>query len=105
MRTERERAQIEAWQERLLVAEPRPGWRERAACRGAADLMFPDNAVELAVALAVCHHCPVRLDCLGSARLEELDSDATYPFGVRGGLAAGQRSPVYRSIRRGRIHR
>ena len=78
-------------------------WRVQAACRGIdPELFFPDSSTEslsespngetgeprvaaqTAAAKAVCRGCPVRQRCLAEAL-------ARIPYGVAGGLTAGER--------------
>lgn len=51
--------------ERLYAAVP-GDWADEAACRGKAQVMFPDrtDVDAKASAKAVCGRCPVRLPCL-----------------------------------------
>lgn len=68
-------------------------WRERALCKGRADLFYapPDNTRAEKAALAVCDACPVAADCnrwvMGLSR-------ALDPGGVCGGLTEAQRSQL-----------
>lgn len=79
-------------------------WRDRAACKGALDLFFPDGCnldamrsyparvgaglrAEVAAAKSVCRGCPVRAECLDLALTER------HWFGVFGGM-----DPVERRI-------
>ncbi|MCD2186192.1 WhiB family transcriptional regulator [Actinomycetospora soli] len=76
-------------------------WQARAACRDAdPELFFPasddftaiETAAQLVAAAKVCHHCPVRRECLTYA----VDS------GQRHGIWAGHTPGQLRSIRRHR---
>lgn len=97
MRRRRRDALVESWRLRLGVATARPGWRELAACRGVdIGVMFCDDG-NVWPALALCATCPVRLSCLGAARLEESD-EPHLVSGVRGGLTAPQRAATYREL-------
>jgi Transcription factor WhiB len=58
-------------------------WRERAACRGRPTrIWFSDDALEQAIALAVCRTCPVREPCRAEGMGE---------WGVWGATTAWQR--------------
>jgi len=67
-----------------------PGeWVENATCRGTyPDLMFPSqndtDGTELA--LAYCHACPVRTNCLEYTLDHERGTRAANRFGIAGGL-------------------
>ena len=71
-------------------------WRERAACRGyATDVFFPGiDHPDVQRALAVCHGCEVRTQCLDYA------VGTRQPFGVWGGMTEDQRRDL-----RGARHR
>lgn len=78
------------------IAEPRP-WLAEAACADHdADLWFPpDGALGRSIAAqakAICHVCPVRLDCLAGAvaRYEE--------FGIYGGTSERERRELRRQV-------
>lgn len=49
-------------------------------------------------AIDVCRDCPVRLQCLRAAAVEE--DGASYVFGVRGGFNASTRRSMARTRRR-----
>lgn len=72
----------------------RPAWMARGACRGAGIGFFDRSEAAVAVALAVCHSCPVRGECLAYA----LETDST--DGVWGGLTAKQRRTLTSRDRR-----
>lgn len=67
-------------------------WLELAACRGRGELFFAADGFSQRVACAVCRHCEVRTSCLAAALVEE--AQATYRYGVRGGLTPSQRHPT-----------
>lgn len=72
----------------------RPEWHARAACRGKAELFFPDDretAPTLAIvaeAKAICAMCPVALDCAAAGRCE------------KHGIWAGETERERRQVRR-----
>ena len=76
-----------------------PSWQFRAACRGEDSSLFfapnyfeqhPEKERREAKAKAICHVCPVRIDCLEYAlRIRE-------PYGVWGGLNEVERRNVLR---------
>ena len=80
-----------------------PSWQFRAACRGEdTALFFAPNYFEQrhqkdareAKAKAICHVCPVRIDCLEYAlRIRE-------PYGVWGGLNEVERRNALRERER-----
>jgi WhiB family redox-sensing transcriptional regulator len=75
----------------LRVLLHRPEWQADAACRGRPPTRwFPGRGGDLEPARAICHACPVRLDCLGYA-LEH--DDVT---GVWGGTSRLQRDAARR---------
>lgn len=52
------------------LAEWRPAWMTRAACRGVStDVFYPPVGRRTAPAKAICDRCPVRSDCLSWAHL------------------------------------
>jgi Transcription factor WhiB len=67
-------------------------WRERAACRGRDPTWWFGSPFEQAVALRVCASCPVRIECLYAALVEEDGLRAAERFGVRGGMVPDQRA-------------
>ena len=50
-----------------LLAEARPRWHRRAACRGRAGFLDPGQAEASA---ETCRGCPVRPECEAAGRLE-----------------------------------
>lgn len=71
-------------------------WREHAACRDHDPELFfpiathgPTNVAQVAAAKAVCHSCPVTLDCLTEALTR-------IPDGIAGGLTADERRSLAR---------
>ncbi len=69
--------------------EADPTWRLRAACRGLGpDLFFPETAVGIAQAKAVCLGCAVREPCLAYALATR------QRFGVWGGTTERRRRPA-----------
>lgn len=82
-----------------MRTEPEPDWRDKVACGDTAlDWFFPEGRNStVRVALAICHECPVRLDCLEDA----LKWPAPEQHGVVGGLDAHERRAILR--RRGKV--
>jgi hypothetical protein len=83
----------------LLITD----WRALAACRDAdPEIFFPvgDPADPFdprnADALAYCARCPVRAECAAEALVR-------IPYGVAGGMTAGQRAAYLRARRTGRV--
>lgn len=73
----------------IAAHTPTDGWQQDAACRGTDPaLWFPDQGVPTASLLAICHACPVRLDC-AATHLDE-------PYGIWGGMTGAQRRQVRR---------
>lgn len=70
-------------------------WHKGALCAQTdPELFFPEKGAGLNVALAICHRCPVRLDCLETAlRDNEM-------HGVWGGMSEHQRRLLRRERRR-----
>ena len=74
------------------------GWRQRAACAGAADgslekVFFPAQGRDRSLpAKAICALCPVTEECLAFAMATEVNSDR---FGVWGGLSATERKTLW----------
>ena len=65
---------------------PAARWRLHAACRGTGpERFFDPHPAAVAAAQAICASCPVRAACQAHAL------DMAEPFGVWGGLAAGDR--------------
>jgi WhiB family transcriptional regulator, redox-sensing transcriptional regulator len=76
----------------VTVLEVDGHWTARAACGSgklAPDALFVEGSAQRD-ARAVCHGCPVRLDCLADA----LDSRAD--FGVWGGMTERERRALLR---------
>lgn len=64
----------------MSSVDRRHTWRHHAACKRAeASIFFSDNDADAALAVRICHSCPVRIPCLEHA----LDTDQRY--GVWGG--------------------
>lgn len=68
----------------------RPGWQQRALCKGVGSLMFPNNKLEVDEALKACNRCPVREDCLEYALSLNLE------HGVWGGTSERERRRIKR---------
>lgn len=67
-----------------------PGaWRRLAQCKPN-DYLFYGGRSDQAHAKALCHGCPVRLDCLAYAL------DTREPFGVWGGMTEFERKSLLR---------
>lgn len=66
-------------------------WRNDAACLDSdPELFFSSDKEDQSKALAVCHSCPVRRECLSFADMAEcLPVSVTY--GIWGGMTAGAR--------------
>lgn len=67
----------------------RPAWWASAACLGRTAVMFAEDRVGQARAVAICAGCPVKAECLADAQVSEV-----VPYqasGVRGGLLPEQR--------------
>lgn len=87
---------------RLVVDDPDPTWRSRAACREHPDkeLFFPIGNTGPALrqienAKAICnHHCPVRDACLNWAL------NAGEDAGVWGGMSEDERRALKRRVKR-----
>jgi len=88
MKVMRRRAVRHSWLLRGVIASPRPGWHEFATCKGR-DLRT--------VTPAICQTCPVRLDCLASALVEEAHDPESYC--CRGGIPAAQRTEFIAQLR------
>ncbi len=75
-----------------VEADPaRQLWRRDAACQGvSADLFYPEKGGSTREAKAVCHSCPVRLQCL----------DFALSTGERFGIWGGTSEPERRMLRR-----
>jgi WhiB family redox-sensing transcriptional regulator len=80
-----------------------PFWQFRAACRGEDSALFfapnyfeqrPEKEAREAKAKAICHVCPVRIECLEYAlRIRE-------PYGVLGGANEAERRALLRERER-----
>lgn len=69
------------------LPQQEPGWRQRAACRGApTSLWFPDRGQTAKEARAICATCPVLESCRNWALIESGDG-----HGVLGGLSESDR--------------
>lgn len=81
----------------VTIAAPRPGWRTDAACDGMdTDLWYPEDGLRPDdTTLAICGTCPVRDDCLLSAK-------ASREPGWWGGVAPRRRSVLTRRTRTSR---
>lgn len=76
---------------------PRPWWHE-AACAGApVDMFFPERGSNAQEAIAICGDCLVREECLLDALATETRN---HTYGVRGGIAARDRSRMRRDKQR-----
>lgn len=64
-----------------------PDWRDQAACAGHDTALFFDH--KPARALAICHTCPVRVECLDD-ELETMRA-GVLTAGVRGGTLPAER--------------
>ena len=64
-------------------------WRKVAACRNQTAMMFDKG--RRAEARSLCDACPVKELCLWACLREE---DATYRYGMAGGMTAGQRAAL-----------
>jgi hypothetical protein len=83
----RRKAREHAWALRVEINTPRRGWWEHAACHGTnIERLNPDD----------CATCPVRIDCLAAARLEE--QDYYYTYYVRGGFHAAARARMWKLL-------
>lgn len=72
-------------------------WREQAACwQMDLSIFFPDTPKQERQAKAICHGCPVRLECLHDALRPASFSE----YGVRGGFSAGDRRRMIQRRRR-----
>lgn len=71
-----------------------PAWHRHAACADHPDVdFFPDTSHGVRRAKAICHTCPVRVECLSWA----IDHDEV--FGVWGGMSIRERDQVRRRAR------
>ncbi|HEY4614884.1 MAG TPA: WhiB family transcriptional regulator [Citricoccus sp.] len=81
-------------------------WRLYAECGpGNTDLFYSKDPVEKRAALAICHDCPVRRDCLAEAMEQETGVDLHGRYGIRGGMTPVQRRELARSINPGPARR
>lgn len=67
-----------------------PDWRDSAACRDAADLMFETSPAGVELAKSVCAGCPVQAVCLAWAL------DSGQEWGVWGGKSEAERRAMLR---------
>ncbi len=80
-------------------------WREYAACRTQdPELFFPVGSSgpaleEIEMAKSICHHCPVREQCLDYAMKTGQD------YGIWGGLTEDERRVLARRRRNARVNR
>lgn len=71
----------------------RPGWGERAACRGLdPELFHPDRGEVVDPAKRICFGCPVRDECLTYALVH------FEKHGIWGGLSERERRPLRRRL-------
>lgn len=76
-------------------------WVERAACKGLADRMHPDNDEhEIAAAKAICARCYVARECFWDAV-----ATGDMQHGIRAGLRANERRDVVKELERRRAER
>lgn len=67
-------------------------WTESAVCRSiGGDLWFQEFAGDRREAKAICHRCPVRLQCLDYAMRLEQDKGTWIRIGIYGGLTPNER--------------
>lgn len=79
-------------------------WIESAACADKdPDLFFPSTGKSERPAKRICATCPVRVECLEAAMVEEAGIILSYRFGVRGGY--GPRDRFKLEVRRTKIAR
>jgi WhiB family transcriptional regulator, redox-sensing transcriptional regulator len=73
----------------LLIGQ-RPGWHQRAACRGQDPALFfgEGSSYKPTAARAICATCPVQRQCL--------DAGLSERFGVWAGTSPGQRAKLRR---------
>lgn len=79
-----------------LAAELPGSWVGQAECGGRVDLepvFFPERGAPSSTAIAICHRCPVRADCLDFALR------TSQPFGIWGGTTARERHRILRRRR------
>ncbi len=67
-------------------------WHQRAACIGAHELMFREDADGIEEAKALCAMCPVRASCLAEA----LATDPSQDFHTWGGTTEKERRALRR---------
>ena len=70
------------WQDFALCAETDPA------------IFFPGAGETIAPAIAICHQCSVRAECLADSLATEREPD-----GIRGGLAANARKRLLRKLK------
>ena len=76
-------------------------WMEDAACLDTdPDAWFPtsDRPGFGEEAVAICHSCPVRLECLNAALQEERGLKKTRIHGIRGGLGPTSRIQIRKQV-------
>ena len=62
----------------LRTGVPQPGWRAKGLClRHDPEVFFPATTDDPAAAIAICHGCPVRGECLATA-LDVGDCDGVW---------------------------
>lgn len=71
-------------------------WWEEAVCQSVGrELFFHDSGGDEPAyykrAKKICMTCPVRMECLFTAMLEEVGEDRRQRFGIRGGLTPMER--------------
>lgn len=72
---------------------------ELAACLDSdPELWFGATYSERAVAVSICHECPIRWECLEDTIRRESAGDHKYLYGVFGGLTAPQRRELIRPV-------
>lgn len=70
-------------------------WQEFAQCRGRdPEIFYPQRGVPTASAKALCRECPVKVECLEHALVNE------ERFGIWGGLSERERKKLHRERRR-----
>lgn len=75
-----------------LVFRPQT-WARRAACRDAPiEVFFAGPGSSWREARRLCDGCPVRLECLDAALVEERGANRSQRHGFRGGETPGERA-------------
>jgi hypothetical protein len=70
-------------------------WFDEALCLGYdPDIWYPETSSEWAAPKAICDVCPVRLECLAAALLEEEGRAAFVRYGMRGGVTPIERAKM-----------